>query len=75
MKVIGGVIMLIVVCGAVCIGGAIIGYLAYFIMAGCAIVALVSYIGGAFIVCWWSIGIAVACLIARAFLAAAGGID
>jgi hypothetical protein len=68
LKVIGGIIAIIVVGGAVCYAAAIVAYLGYFIGIGCAVVALVSYIAGAFTVCWWSIGIGVLCIIASAIV-------
>ena len=75
LKGIGGVVMIVVVGGAVCFMAAIVAYLAYFISAGCAVVAVISYLSGAFVVCWWSIGIGVACLIFRIVVAAVADIE
>lgn len=75
LKGIGGIVMIVIVGGAVCFMAAIVAYVAYFIVAGCAVVALISYISGAFVVCWWSIGIGVACLVFRIVVAAVADIE
>lgn len=75
LKGIGGIVIIVIVGGAVCFMAAIVAYLAYFIIAGCAVVALISYISGAFVVCWWAIGIGVACLIFRIVVAAVADIE
>jgi hypothetical protein len=56
LKVIGGIVALCVLGIVVCLALALIRLIAPFVMIGSAMAALVGYIIGMYVICWWAIG-------------------